>query len=348
MRPFVKAHAKIFLLLIAAASIAVFISPAITSAHENYVLTKSQIDAGMQDWSLNVWSALDKPGNLKTGLGVALGALIAFAAYLFFYFSRIGLALDKKLQGLEPVGHAILRITLAASFIASAYFNSFLGPEIPLSSLPAGAVLRYALFALGIMLALGIFTEIVGIAGLAMLVITTFVYKDYMLTYFNYFGEFVAFIFFGSRIFSLDKLISGIKSFTEKYRDWEVALIRVTYGISVLYPAITIKILHPIIMVEIAETYHLADIHWLFPPDPLLISLGTGLTQIAVGLLIIFGLGTRLSSFVTFMLYILSIIYFKEAVWPHYILLALALYLVINDGGKFTIDEWLKKKLGRA
>ncbi|MDP2598307.1 MAG: TQO small subunit DoxD, partial [Candidatus Liptonbacteria bacterium] len=178
--------------------------------------------------------------------------------------------------------------------------------------------------------------------------VTTFVYGDHILTYFNYFGVLIAFIFFGSRIFSLDKLVSGAKGLAEKYRGWDIALIRITYGISVIYPAIMIKILHPIIMVEIAKKYHLADIRWLFPSDPLLISLGTGLTQIAVGLFIILGFGTRLSSFATFILYVLSIIYFKEAVWPHYILLALALYLVINDGGKLTVDEWLKKKIGRA
>jgi len=29
-------------------------------------------------------------------------------------------------------------------------------------------------------------------------------------------------------------------------------------------------------------------------------------------------------------------------VWPHYILLALALYLVVNNGGRYTIDRLIE------
>ncbi len=337
-----------FLIFLAVAGVVFLILPVKGFAHENYVLTKDQIDVGMRDWSINVWSALKNPENLKIGLWVALGSLLVFILYFIFSYSKIGLAFDKKMQGFEPAGHVVLRVVLGISFIASAYFNSFLGPEIPLSSIPLGSTLRYALFILGVLLALGIFTEIVGALGLVILLMAAFVYKDYMLTYFNYFGEFIAFIFFGSRIFSVDKFISGAKLLALKYRDWEIALVRVAYGISVMYPAIVIKILHPVIIVEIVKQYRLTDIRWLFPQDPLLISLGAGLTQIAVGIFIILGFETRLNSFVTFILYVMSILYFKEAVWPHYILLALALYLVLNNGGKFTLDEWLKKKLGKA
>ena len=238
----------------------------------------------------------------------------------------------------------VLRVALAASFLASAYFNAFLGPEIPLSSLPAGTWFAPLLFILGIFLLLGLFTEIVSMLGLLLLGIATYVNGEYMLTYFNYFGVFVALLLFGSRIFSLDQYITKTTAFVKKYRKWELPIIRITYGISVLYPAIVIKILHPSIIVEIVEKYHLSDIHWLFPADPLLISLGTGLAQILIGLCIIFGFETRLNSFLTFILYALSILFFKEAVWPHYILLALALYLTINDGGEWSIDNWIERK----
>jgi uncharacterized membrane protein YphA (DoxX/SURF4 family) len=97
-------------------------------------------------------------------------------------------------------------------------------------------------------------------------------------------------------------------------------------------------------MIEIAGKYHLTDIHWLFPPDPLLVSLGTGLMQIVVGLALIVGFETRLNALITFVLYVMSILYFKEAVWPHYILLALAGYLFVNNGGDWSFDNWIKKR----
>ena len=319
--------------------------PYLALAHENYVLPQADIQRGMMDWSINVLDALKHRDNLKIALLVGLASIVVVGIYFWYMRSRLGITLDEQLKKWEPFGHVVLRVALALSFLASAHFNSFLGPEIPLTSIPLGFLLKPVLYILGVMLLIGLFTELAAVLGLVILILTTFVYKDYMLTYFNYYGEFVALIFFGSRIFSLDRLIAKSSVWWQKFRQWEIPIIRVTYGLSVLYPAITIKLLHPAIMVEIAQKYNLMQFHWLFPQDPLLISLGTGLAQIMVGLAIIFGFQTRLNSFATFILYVMSILFFQEAVWPHYILLSLALYLIINDGGAFTIDNLLMKRM---
>ncbi len=312
--------------------------PVLARAHENYVLPAESIERGMQDWSINVFDALKDPHNVFIALCVGLSIAALFIVYYFFLSSKIGLIFDVKLKRLEPVGHVALRIALAVSCLASAHFNVFLGPEIPLSSLPGGIMLRPALYALGIMILFGIYTRIAGAVGLIYMLLMTVVYKDYMLTYVNYVGEFLALLLFGSMIFSLDGVRTKANTFIKKWKEWELPIIRITYGVSVLFPAITIKFLHPIIILEIVEKYGLNHINWLFPSDPLLISLGTGAAQVLVGLCIILGFETRLASFMTFFLYLLSVIFFKEAVWPHYILLALALYLVINDGGNWSLD----------
>lgn len=317
-------------------------------AHENYVLPAQDMKRGMQDWSLNVLDALKDPANVQIGLIVTIGTIIAYALYLWFMASRVGLAFDKKTKRLEPFGHAFLRVALGVSFIASAMFNSFLGPEIPLSSLPLGGILLPFLYAVGVLLVIGLWTELASLVGLIILTLATFVYGEYMLTYVNYFGELIALILYGSRFFSVDRLIIKspfFASFAKTFEEFEIPLIRITYGFSVLYPAITVKLLHPVIILQIVEQYNLTSIGWLFPSDPLLISFGTGMAQVTVGLFIILGFATRFTSLVTFMLYIMSIIFFQEAVWPHYILLALALYLVVNDGGKWSIDNWLNKRL---
>ncbi len=66
--------------------------------------------------------------------------------------------------------------------------------------------------------------------------------------------------------------------------------------------------------------------------------------EAAVGLAIILGFQTRLNSAITLGLYIMSIIFFKEAVWPHYILLALGVYLIINKGGGYSLDKLIEKR----
>lgn len=324
-----------------------FFLPLIAQAHENYVLPKADIQKGMADWSINVWSALNTPGNLLIGAKFASGLILAWILYFIFQRSKAGKRFDAWMRAKDDFGSTLLRIVLGASLLFSAYSNVFLGPEIPLSSIPGGEYLRIPLYILGALMVFGLFSRIAGAGAMIVTLLATFVYRDYMLTYFNYFGEFAALLLFGSYVFSGDRLRSAGRIVSEKARQWEATILRVTYGISILYPAISIKLLHPSIMIEIAEKYHLTDIHWLFPSDPLLISLGTGLTQIAVGLAIMLGFETRLNSAITFTLYIMSILYFQEAVWPHYILLALALYLFVNNGGRWTVDEWLAKKLGR-
>ncbi len=315
--------------------------PVTAAAHENYVLTKAQIKADVNFQGPGVLSAILQAGNLSVALSVGFISSLVVVLYFFFQHSDLGQKFDGRLKKLEGLGHVVLRTALAASLIFSAYANSFLGPEIPLTSLPLAFILKPALYVLGLLMLLGLWSEMAGAASLAILLLATWVYKDYMLTYFNYLGEFLALIWFGSRTFSLDQLLYKAKAWAGRRHDLELALIRITYGISIMYPAITFKLLHPEVIVDIVNRYHLTQFHWLFPHDPLLIALGSGLAQVVVGLCLIFGFETRLNTLVTFVLMSLSVAYFKEAVWPHYVLLALALYLMINNGGNWSLDYYI-------
>lgn len=334
---------KIFLLL---PIFTLFILNAVPAfAHEQYVLTTQQINSGFADKTTNVWDALKNPANVKIALLVGIGITIVGALFFFFQYSKFGKTLDQKLNKFENIGHFLIRVSLGLSLLASAYFHSFLGPEIPVTSLFLGNLLIQLMYLLGFLLLLGLFTRITALLGLALLFLATFVYKDYMVTYFNYYGEYLALIVFGSYFLAVDKLLFGVSKLIGKYKDVEVLILRVTYGISVMYPAITIKLLHPAVIVQIYNQYHMGRIWWLFPPDALLTSLGTGLAQILVGVLIIFGFETRLAAFATFLLYLGSIVFFQEAVWPHIVLLALAFYFVINNGGKITFDNFIESRI---
>ena len=330
-----------------------FLFPTLAFAHEQYVLTEHQLDSGFSDRATNVLDSLKNPDNLRIGIFVGIGIAVLIVLYFFFQYSKLGKSLNRKLYQLENSGHFLLRISLAASLLASAYFQAFLGPEIPISTVPFGKFLTPVMFVLGVLLIFGLFTRVVSLLGFLILIASTFVYKDYMITYFNYFGEYLVLIIFGSYFFSGDNQFFGSSKLINKYKDLEILILRVTYGISVLYPAITIKILHPAVIVEIYNQYQLGKIWWLFPPDALLTSLGAGLAQIAVGLFLIFGFETRLAALVTFLLYLGSVIFFQESVWPHIVLLALAFYFVINNGGKYTLDSLIetiftKKKIAEV
>lgn len=311
------------------------------SAHEQYVLTKHQLDVGFADTSLHVIDALKNPANLTLTIVISLGIVVVLISYFFFQYSKSGLLFDSKLQKWENIGHVLVRISLGFSLLASAYFGSFLGPEIPASSLHLGVLIVPLLSILGVLFITGFLIRFASILGFLVLLAATVFYGEYMITYFNYYGEYLALIIFGSYFFSLDNIFFGASKIIKRYKDWEILALRITYGISVLYPAITIKLMHPLVIVEIYNKFHMGKIWWLFPQDPLLTSLGTGLAQILVGVFIILGFQTRLASLITFLLYLGSIIFFQESVWPHIVLLALAFYFVINNGGKFTTDNFI-------
>lgn len=313
-------------------------------AHEQYVLTQEQLDKGFLNNSYNVVDSLRSPENLLIGSIVLIGFAVILTLNFFFQYSKAGKIIDNKLKKLEMLGHFLIRISLAISLLASAFYNSYLGPEIPIISLKFPALTVPALYIIGMLLLLGLFTRLASFIGILILIAATIYYGDYMVTYFNYFGEYLALLFFGSYYLSLDNKFFGIPKIIQRFKNWELLLIRVAFGITLLYPAITITLLHPAVFIEIYSKYELGKIWWLFSPDALFASLGIGLLQFFVGLMVITGFQTRLASLVTFFLYLGSILFFKEVVWPHMVLLALALYFVINDGGNYTINRLIEKR----
>ena len=313
-------------------------------AHEQYVLTQPELDKGFSDTTLNVLDSLKNPDNILIAIAVAVGILVVLSLYFVFQYSKTGLWLDRTLLKFENAGHFFIRISLAVSLLASGFYNSYLGPEIPVASINLQPFLVPALYILGMLLLLGLFTRITAFLGLAILIVATFYYGEYMLTYFNYFGEYIALVLTGSYYWSFDRKFFGTGKTVKRIKDWEILILRICYGVSILYPAITIKFLNPAVIVEIFNKYEMHKIWWLFPSDGLLTSLGTGIVQVVVGVLVIIGFQTRLASFVTFLLYLGSIVFFQEAVWPHIVLLALALYFVVNDGGKYTLNQLIYAK----
>src|SRR6185369_13157412 len=100
-----------------------FLLPKIASAHENYVLTKDQIAAGMSDFSINILTALKSPGNVRVALAVGLFSTLGVIIYFLFFISEAGQKMDIFLRKLEPLGHVIVRMALGVSLIFSAYTN---------------------------------------------------------------------------------------------------------------------------------------------------------------------------------------------------------------------------------
>jgi uncharacterized membrane protein YphA (DoxX/SURF4 family) len=214
--------------------------------------------------------------------------------------------------------------------------------------MPHGVIIRIFLFAMSGLILLGLFSQLVGLFSLIIFIIGFHVFGYYLLTYFNYLGEIITLLLFGTFIFSLDKiLLPELRNSFQFIRKYEPTILRVFYGIALAYAAVNIKLLHPVLTVDVANIYHLNRFSWLFPPDPLLTTMGAGLAELAIGAFIIFGFQTRFVVLISLFYITLSLIFFREAVWPHLMLYGLSINLLINNGGPLSFDNFFKEQINK-
>src|SRR5262249_13188017 len=153
---------------------------------------------------LDELNALKNPHDLAVTLEITAVILVVIALNFFFRRSNLGYWVNSKFERLAFLGPILVRLAISASFFFSAQSMSFLGPELPLTQMPLAHVLQWALYAISVMILLGLFTEVAAVIGLIIFTIGLVVFKQYLLTYFNYLGELIVLMLFGMRRWSFD------------------------------------------------------------------------------------------------------------------------------------------------
>jgi uncharacterized membrane protein YphA (DoxX/SURF4 family) len=158
-------------------------------------------------------------------------------------------------------------------------------------------------------------------------------------------GEIIVLILFGAREpWSAYRWLFGKLARLPIIKQYESDIVRVFYGLALMYAAINVKFLHPILTISVIVQYNLTRFHLLFPHDPLFVVLGAALAEVAIGLFIMLGFQLRLTILVTLFYITLSLIFFRESVWPHLVLYGISLNLLITPQ-KLSLDNWLAKKI---
>jgi uncharacterized membrane protein YphA (DoxX/SURF4 family) len=321
--------------------------PCIASAHEAYVLDHTFFwNELSMPASFRSLQALNDSGDLKTFIVITVCIVTALALNFAFRRSRFGQKAGRAIEKLAPYGPLFVRAAIAAAFFFSASSMSFLGPELPLGSMPFAHILQILLYAASVCIALGLFTEIAAIVALVIFCIGFFSFGAYIFTYLNYLGEIIVLAMFGMRKWSFDALIFGAKSRFQSIKRYETVIVRICYGLSLSFAALTVKFLHPALTIQVVEQWNLTQFHWLFPHDPLLVALGAGLSELAIGLFIVFGFEMRLTVLVSLFYITLSLLYFRELVWPHLMLYGISFNLLVEPE-TFTLDHIFFDRKGR-
>ena len=328
---------KVFLPLV------LLVAPILASAHEAYVMPRATFWTAMRARSgTDVWSALASAHNLGITLWVIVGVLVLLAVNALFRRSALGQRFHGFLDRHARAGLVFVRVAIAVALFFSAAQWSFLGPELPIGQMPAPVLLRLMLFGMSIMIGFGVYTDFAGLLGSLVFLFGFATFGSYLFSYANYLGELVALALFGSRSFSVDALLGRISQRLKFWPQYETTIVRVSYGFVLLYAAVTIKFMHADITLRVISDWHLTQFHWLFPSDPLFLTLGAGIAEAVIGLFIMIGFELRLTVLVSLFYITLSLLYFREQVWPHVLLYGISLML-LTQPETLTIDNILTR-----
>ncbi len=318
-------------------------------AHEVYVLTPGQISHDKYKHSPNVFHILSNSHNLRLFIIFLLVTLVTLGFMLFLKSTKVFQKLGKFIDKATVIAPDVIRIAFGVSLIISAKNNAVFGPELPIDSFPLSGLLRIALIVIGIALILGIFIRLFGWLAV-LLCIFVFVSKGwYILTYTNYLGEALAVVLLPMQTISIDGLIARLKRTKiprPKYEQYSMPVARLLFGFSLLYAAVNVKFITSALSLDVVNRYHLT--HY-FPFDPLFVVLGAGLIEILIAVLYMLGLLQRFNTVFFLIFLTLSLAFFKESVWPHYLLIALGIGIFLHKPDVWALDRYLfAKRKGRS
>ena len=310
-------------------------------AHEAYVLTRNEFLNGLKVNSPNPLAPLLDKEYIVASAVITVLIMVSYFLVVVFSTTKLAARLDLIIKRAKVIGPLIIRIAISASFFFAAEINSMFGPELLLSQIPGGDLVRVLLFVIAFMVLFGTFTEVAAFIGLILFVYLSKFYDFYMITYLNYLGELLVLMLFGSRLMSFDKYFFGNKLWfknLEKFKDLEVPIVRVFYGIALIFAGWTVKFQHQELSIMVYNQYHLKD---FFHASASFIAAGAGLSEILIGLFIVLGFVMRFTIIISLVFITLSLIYFHEMLWPHLMLYGISFSLIINSGDKYTLDRYV-------
>lgn len=325
--------------------------PAVAFAHEVYVLSPEVVFNAMQSPPLAVIDIILQ----HTGQFFFWAFITAWAILTVLSISvskRAERLLTPILTPLKRYAPFVARITLGSAMMMSAYEGAMFGPELPMSAfvpLTAIPLAKFLLFTAGLAITIGFLTRLFAL-GLILAYLWMWIpYGWYMLTYINYFGEMLIALIVGNAALAFDSLLHHLYPHTiHRIVRWgeqhAFLILRVTFGISLIFASFYAKYLHAELAIMTVTEYGLTA---YFPFDPPFLVLGAFAIELLLGVFILFGVEIRFGSLFLLFWLTLSLLYFKEAVWPHIILAGGALAIFMHGYDRYTVEWGLMHRGGR-
>lgn len=286
---------------------------------------------------VNIWQALGSEKNqvLFVSFALLIAGLFGLALYLksTARFQNIG----RKIDAATVFAPDIIRVAFGISLLLSAAHAALYGPELPLHDFAGGGIIQALLWVSGAGLVLGFKSRVWAALMAAVWCYALFTKGAYMLTYANYLGEALAVILLPVQRLSLDFLFAKKLPAQKqmKYANYSMPVARLLFGFSLLYTAINVKFMDTALSLDVVQHYHLTR---YFPFDPLFVVLGAAMIETTVAVLYMMGLLQRFTTVIFLGFMFLSLAFFKESVWPHYLLIALGVGIFLHKPDRWALD----------
>lgn len=321
-------------------------TPIYAHAHEVYVLDNHEIEFAMTQKPLDLMEAIKENSN-QFLLWSSFGLLVVSGVFIFSVSSKIEEIFDKYLIKIKRAAPVIAQVTLGLSLLASAYYGAIFGVELPFAKAFGewAGFLEITVSLIGLALVLGIFPRIAATGVLLIFIPLMFKYGIYMLNYFTYLGEALTIFLLGSNYDLFRKRNSHPwwhvnLWLSPKLQKYKYLIIRIFFGISLVYAALYAKYIHGALALETVAKYHLTQ---YFHFDPLFLVFGALMVETFLGICFALGFEIRFASIFFLIFLTISVIFFKEAVWPHAILIGTALSMFTHGYDKYTLTGRLSK-----
>ncbi len=320
----------------------------IALAHEVYVLDTATIAHDIASISPNPLDAF-----ATNTYQFFLWGFICFVGFSTIFFMSIFHSLEERFAPffgrMKKYAAPVARITLGISLIACAYNSALFGPELPFYALDGNGVmiLQTILYISGALIALGIWTRVGAILLLPALWLFLVERTTYAPTYANYYGEVLFVLLAGGGLYSLlddtPRLPAWVRRSIHKVEKYSWPILRIAFGISIIYAAVFAKFIHSNLALDTISTYHLTN---YFPFDPLFIVLGAFIIESLIGIFYIIGIEIRWNALFFLFWLFLSLWYFGEAVWPHLVLIGLNIAFFLHGYDRYSLEgRFFKKRL---
>src|SRR3989344_1969228 len=269
------------------------------SAHEVYVLSPDEIATGVNT------PPFDMLATLYANLGsFVFWGFIVFVVVSTIFFMSIFRVLERLFnpffERMKPYASTVARVTIGLGLVAGAYYGANYGPELPLAAIFGEQAPLIALLAglVGLMLIANVWSRLAATVATILFLINAIWHGIYMLTYVNYLGEFIVLLTPAS--LKLRRASAqGWHNIASLLAPYSWVILRITFGISLIYSSIYAKILHNNLALQVASlTFpgHAHPLAYYFGFEPHFLVLGAALIEILIGLFYIFGVEIRWTS----------------------------------------------------